>query len=1565
MDTPSSNSLLKPRLRLIRRTPSPRAQDSSDMDFTPVAVPSSARSQFNVVDDEDDNQPTPRMPLKNIASSSNSYGTDSEFGPSTSYAIPSDTPAARLRALLARSSDSPSGKSPPTRLYAQPSEDGAGSVSSSRFTRDSLKDLFSHARREPGDTPQKSRPRRNSFDTSEMDITPVVDRERDKHKGKRKSLSDDEVDKPKSSKGSESSSRSSHAATFDTLRARLMSSHSQLLDQKLPTAIYDVTSQPSEIGSLLSDEHRLERHANVNPTTTLLRPLDSSWSSPPRSAGSPHGTFQLPSQLVSHSNLLDQDSDMQHAMRDLDTSEDAPGPTPGPSTGRPSTTPLRPRSSLSYRGSLRHHDQSRRASLELPGPRASSSLSEADFKEKQHSREEDQMHQREREWNRPKAPSRSVTPELHHRHSLEFHRRHSQEIPRTSPSHVKSLSNGATISRSGSPLSSRSLHRRGSIASLRSFDDDRSSRPSSMSSQADHRDRMAELDRDHYLEREREWNKRHPPPRPSSSLSSHSNHSHTHPSRPPSATAYSTPTLASLQRQGYGSRPSGASSPASSQASHNSLRDQDEEEEREVTRELTHERERNWNSPQPNWKTARHSHGASSLASHDSLRNQDEEEEREVTRELTHERGQSWNSPQPNWNTARHSRGSSGNEVTSASVHLSQSKSGRSLRASSSLPHLTPDARSKGSSTIVKSHSHKDKLDSVLDGSTSVHPPQHATQSSPPQTNQGEASPYTTPLKLAPASRFGWRFPRSHQLPPLDLEISPERLEHRNKESDSSHNRMQTSTSPSLTPTSRPSSRASNRSSLIPVPSTSKRNGLFSSGNFASSTPKADEEKFKKGHRKRLTEFTESVGSIHPQTNMHGAFGDEDMVLASDEESVSDFAPQSTTPRTRPSNSFPDDAPSETETEVLVSPPPSPPRQRSPVQAPPGVHVNDEARLHRALSSTSATSFRPPTPDYPLTTSRLQEQTTPSSFTPPGTPPLASIAPQDESSEVIPNFVLTTPPRRLSSSTSILDFRTPSPPHDLANLSALPSSSEDEVETREADVTPVRVDEGGLSNPNYTAMKTPRPPAPEGNTSPPPTSSELNMTAPSSPTSLSRANSEPERSSKTEAPAGNGLLTPIPSLSRANSLPLRTPAPPGAWMSTPNQPTMQNGQNGSTDQSPFGSIGKRRSILKVRFDVTESEASTAEVEHQRSPLPSGRVSAPDFLPDIPARRAESVLSKATNGFAQIDVVHDPVLARPRTPERPTTPVSRPNAPSPRSLRKSPTVKVVDAFGRERIDDLPTSADPQDIVNGRADANDAIRSSKSAEAPHTPRAQHKSNIRIVDAMGREIEEEANPVIEPLFEEEESVLHDDSPIGRTETLAQMRQTLREWADGLSDGDRSADDLALNTTHLEELEEVSKAARRARNQLAQTLRVESVKERDLMHKYAKDAVGRSGLLPAIAGDNSSFQRGLVVLGIVVQIIFVLAMWRFAHAQARRLFYTVYYDHLYPELNPLPGHSHQFSPPYPSFPWSLSSAYEIVKYEGWTALKAELQGTVRRIGEHAWERWGERPYTGTWPPT
>lgn len=139
------------------------------------------------------------------------------------------------------------------------------------------------------------------------------------------------------------------------------------------------------------------------------------------------------------------------------------------------------------------------------------------------------------------------------------------------------------------------------------------------------------------------------------------------------------------------------------------------------------------------------------------------------------------------------------------------------------------------------------------------------------------------------------------------------------------------------------------------------------------------------------------------------------------------------------------------------------------------------------------------------------------------------------------------------------------------------------------------------------------------------------------------------------------------------------------------------------------------------------------------------------------------------------------------------------------------------------------------------------------------------------------------------------------------------------------RPPDNLALKPSYSKELEERSRAARRSRNQLARTLRIESVKEceRDLMHKYTKGAEDRSGLLPTITGENIFFhRRDLVWVGVLLQIVFVLAMWRFAHVQAGHLFCATYYDPLYPGLTP-------------------------------------------RIGGRAWERWAERPNAETWPPT
>ena len=183
-----------PRLRLPRHSPQYR-----DQALTPIAGPSQNTDFLHTDDDDDDADSTPRMATSAIP--------DRSSPRSASLAgLPSD-PTSRLRALLARVPNSPNGATPhasASRPMSFPSgsepdsdfEPPQTSVTTSSIARESLKELFSHALREPGNTPRKpSRPRRNSIDGSEVEASPLVDEERVRHKAKRRVYSDEEADK--------------------------------------------------------------------------------------------------------------------------------------------------------------------------------------------------------------------------------------------------------------------------------------------------------------------------------------------------------------------------------------------------------------------------------------------------------------------------------------------------------------------------------------------------------------------------------------------------------------------------------------------------------------------------------------------------------------------------------------------------------------------------------------------------------------------------------------------------------------------------------------------------------------------------------------------------------------------------------------------------------------------------------------------------------------------------------------------------------------------------------------------------------------------------------------------------------------------------------------------------------------------------------------------------------------------------------------------------------------------------------------------------------------------------
>ncbi|EGN99975.1 hypothetical protein SERLA73DRAFT_88787, partial [Serpula lacrymans var. lacrymans S7.3] len=116
---------------------------------------------------------------------------------------PTDTTASRLRAVLALTHSSPPaqtslhGRATPSDIDSDIDTPHFDSKTSSIAT-ESIRDLFSHALREPGGTPLKSRPRRNSVDVSDVETNATLKKERASNKGNRLSLSDEEVDRPSS-----------------------------------------------------------------------------------------------------------------------------------------------------------------------------------------------------------------------------------------------------------------------------------------------------------------------------------------------------------------------------------------------------------------------------------------------------------------------------------------------------------------------------------------------------------------------------------------------------------------------------------------------------------------------------------------------------------------------------------------------------------------------------------------------------------------------------------------------------------------------------------------------------------------------------------------------------------------------------------------------------------------------------------------------------------------------------------------------------------------------------------------------------------------------------------------------------------------------------------------------------------------------------------------------------------------------------------------------------------------------------------------------------------------------
>lgn len=374
----------------------------------------------------------------------------------------------------------------------------------------------------------------------------------------------------------------------------------------------------------------------------------------------------------------------------------------------------------------------------------------------------------------------------------------------------------------------------------------------------------------------------------------------------------------------------------------------------------------------------------------------------------------------------------------------------------------------------------------------------------------------------------------------------------------------------------------------------------------------------------------------------------------------------------------------------------------------------------------------------------------------------------------------------------------------MPDLPGPPSEDEDE----EDDHTPIlqsREIQGDL-----TALKTPRPPGAWLATPAPSRQSTIEH--------IERAGSAPPAEQKSPS-SDSGLATPPSTLSRANSLPPKTPAPPGGWVNTP-----------APDTS-----ARRKAALKVRFDVESETASDGTFER-----PSADSSGESKVPANESSGAPWSIAALQNADGSTSSV---------PPESSIEPPPTPPSMRDRIRQKSPSIRVLDAYGREQVE-----TDPAPIaVPEAAPRNDELPTDTRAVAHTTPRREaragpsatprNRSAVRMVDAMGREIEEE------PVVEEESFV---ETPLSRSEALYRMRETLASMAQDLSDADRcdtlrsylifithrfirSSDKAVFDARAYASLEERCRSAQTARNKLSKSLQMAQSAEVELKSKYA----------------------------------------------------------------------------------------------------------------------------------
>ena len=302
-----------------------------------------------------------------------------------------------------------------------------------------------------------------------------------------------------------------------------------------------------------------------------------------------------------------------------------------------------------------------------------------------------------------------------------------------------------------------------------------------------------------------------------------------------------------------------------------------------------------------------------------------------------------------------------------------------------------------------------------------------------------------------------------------------------------------------------------------------------------------------------------------------------------------------------------------------------------------------------------------------------------------------------------------TPSRRSTPKSSRREFKTPSPPKSLPDLPTPSSSDESEPKPWKRARTPA----GSKGHQDYTYTATPKPPGGWLQT-PGPSHVEQDQgetSTTSSPQVVDEYPSDP--------------TTPARAASAVQQT--KTPKPPGGWLSTP-APT-------------YTSISPQPEKAQGLFTPLPSLSKGTSVDFKTPAVPGGWGSTPAtrksilkvrFDPETPSNQNGPTWSEHANEELPATVTHS-ILRKSKVPH-------------------TPSIRVVDAFGREQESNMSTEADAH-------------------------RRQHA--LRVVDAMGQEIQETDDTSVQ---DEKSSI----QPSSRTELLSRIRRGLDDLVVDLDDVD-----------------------------------------------------------------------------------------------------------------------------------------------------------------------------------